>query len=373
MKPIIIFPLLLVLTACKHPQQQVAAPPSLPVMVLQAGAATTFQDYPAAIEGTDNVEIRPQVSGILQKIFVDEGAYVAAGQPLFQIETAPFTERLRNAQATLHAATGALANADLEIDKLTPLVANKVVADIQLRTAQSAREVALANMEQAKADIATAQINLGYTLVKAPVSGYIGRLWRKQGSLVGPADPQYLTDLSDVHTVHVYFALGEHDFIRFKAAYAGRTLTDKLKQLPPVTLILADDSAYALPGKIDMIDGQFDKTTGAITVRATFTNSDGLLRSGNTGKVRLGLQFSDQVILPQAATQEMQDKIFVFLVGDSNKISKQPIVIAGKTGSNYLVKEGLKPGDRVVLRGYDHLQEGDAIQPVTEKGPLANN
>jgi membrane fusion protein (multidrug efflux system) len=163
--------------------------------------------------------------------------------------------------------------------------------------------------------------------------------------------------------VHVFFALGEYDFIRFKSQYAGKTLADKIQNLPPVELILADDSAYEKNGKIDLINGQFDKNTGAISVRATFRNDDGLLRSGNTGKIRLGLKLSNQLIIPQSATLEMQDKTFVFFVGDSNKVIKRQISISGKTGINYLVSGGLKPGDRIVYRGYDHLKEGDIIQP----------
>jgi len=351
-------------------------PQALPVITISTASTTTYQQYPASIEGIDNVEIRPQVSGILDKVFVDDGAFVKAGEPLFRIEEAPFKEKLNNAKASLHAAQGALSNAQLEIDKLTPLVSGKVISDFQLRTATSVHEVALANVEQAKADIATAKINLGYTLIKAPMSGFISRLLRKRGSLIGPTDPSPLTDLSDVHNVHVYFALGEFDFIRFKEQYPGKTIAEKIRHLPPVELMLANDSAYVLKGKIDLIDGQFDKNTGAITLRASFPNQNGLLRSGNTGKVKLGLQFDNQMIVPQSATQEMQDKVFVFLVGDHNKIIRQLITISGKSGTNYLVKDGLKAGDRIVYRGYDHLHEGDIIQPQKTAIPIvlaANN
>jgi RND family efflux transporter MFP subunit len=241
-----------------------------------------------------------------------------------------------------------------------------------LKTAGSSREIALGNVEQAKADIAAAQINVGYTLIKAPVSGYIGLLPKKRGNLVGPADLTPLTDLSDVKQVHVYFALGEYDFIRFKKQYSGKTLAEKIRDLPQVELILADDSAYTVKGRIDLIDGQFNKNTGAITVRATFVNPEGLLRSGNTGKVRLGLNFSNQLILPQSATLEMQDKTFVFLVDEHNKVTRQPITITGKSGTNYLVSGGLKAGDRIVANGFDHLQDGETIQPEKPKDLQAN-
>lgn len=358
------FTLLLLAAGCSEaPPKQTTQVQQLPVIELHAQAATTYQDYPASVEGTVNVEIRPQVSGTLEKIFVDDGAYVQKGEPLFKIDDAPFLQKLNNAKASLRAALGALATADVEVRKLTPLVANKVVSDYQLQTAQAAREVAAGNVEQAKADIAGAQINLGYTLIKAPVTGYIGRLLRKQGSLVGPSDPSALTDLSDVHELHVFFALGEYDFIRFKSMYEGKTLSEKIKHLPPVQLVLADDSTYALKGKIDVINGKFDNNTGAITVRATFPNQDGLLRSGNTGKIRLGLNLGTELVVPQSATLEIQDEVYVFLLTTQNKVTKEIINISGKSGTNYLVKNGLKSGDRIVAAGFEHLHEGDTIQP----------
>jgi membrane fusion protein, multidrug efflux system len=352
-----------VLAGCSSPPPSAASTQTLPVLTVSSGAASTYQDYPASVDGVVDVEIRPQVSGILQRVYVDEGAYVHAGDPLFRIDEAPYREKLNNAVARLHAAEGSLINAQLEVDKLTPLVEAKVVADIQLRTAKSSAAVVQANIEQAKADIATAQIDVGYTLIKAPVSGYIGLLPKKQGNLVAPGDGMPMTTLSDVHVVHAYFAMGEDDFILFKARYPGTTLADKIRLLPPVTLVLSNDSIYDQKGRIELIDGQFDKNTGAITFRATFPNAQGLLRAGNTGKVRLGMEYTNQVIVPQQATLELQDEVFVFFVGDSNKVSKRAIGIAAVSGNNYLVNDGLKAGDRIVFKGFEHLHEGDKIQP----------
>jgi membrane fusion protein (multidrug efflux system) len=365
MKNVILAILAITLYSCSTKPQTAGAPPapSLPVATIVTGNDTTFQEYPASIEGTVNVEVRPQVSGALDKVFVDEGAFVNAGQPIFKINEQPYRAALNNAIASQHAAEGAAASAQLEVDKLTPLVQNKVVSEYQLKTAKAAYDVAKANIEQAKANVNTAQINLGYTLIKAPVSGYIGRLNKKQGSLVAPVDAEALTQLSDVHDVHVYFSLSEKDFVAFKEQYPGETLKDKLAKLPTVSLLLADNTAYGKQGKVDMIDGQFDKTTGAITLRASFANPQGLLRSGNTGKVRLSLQHKDALIVPESATVDMQDKVFVFTVGDSSKVKKQAITIIGKNGDNYLVKDGIKAGDQIVLSGIDKLQEGMVIQP----------
>ena len=367
MKNVIItsFILALVLSSCADKSQAPAAPapPLLPVLAITSENTTTDAEYPASIQGTVDVEIRPQVSGNLERVYVDEGAYVTKGQTLFKINERPFREQLNNALASLHAYEAALINAQLEVDKLTPLVQNKVVSDYQLKTAKASQKIAAANIEQARAMVGSAKINLGYTNVTAPVSGYIGRLPKKQGSLVSATDVEPLTNLSDVHEVFAYFSLGETDFINFKAQYAGNSLGDKLKKLPPVTLVLADNNAYPQTGKIDMVDGQFDKTTGAITLRATFPNSGGTLRSGNTGKIRLGLQHDDAVLVPQSATVEMQDKVFVFTVNKENKVTKMPITVSGKSGTNYLIKDGVKSGDQIVLSGIDKLQDGQVIQP----------
>jgi len=365
MKIILIAIIAISLFSCspKPETAQAPPPPALPVATVTTGSQTTYQEYPASIEGTVNVEVRPQVSGALDKVFVDEGAFVNAGQPIFKINEQPYRAALNNALASLHAAEAASGNAQIEVDKLTPLVANKVVSDYQLKTAKAAYQVAKANIESAKANVSTAQINLGYTLIKAPVSGYIGRLLKKQGSLVSPQDVEALTQLSDVHDVHVYFSLGEKDFVSFKEQYPGETINDKLKRLPSVALLLADGNEYGKQGKIDVIDGQFDKNTGAITVRATFANPNGLLRSGNTGKVRLSLQHNNALIIPQSATVELQDKVFVYALADSNKVKKSPITIIGTSGANYLVKDGVKAGDQIVLSGMDRLQEGTVIAP----------
>jgi membrane fusion protein (multidrug efflux system) len=345
------------------PAAAAAAALLLPVMAVTTENTTTDAEYPAAIQGTVDVEIRPQVSGNLDRVLVDEGAYVTKGQTLFKINERPYREQLNNALASLHAAEASYINAQLEVDKLTPLVQNKVVSDYQLKSAKASQKIAAANIEQAKAIAASAKINLGYTSITAPVNGYIGRLPKKQGSLVAATDIDALTTLSDVQEVYAYFSLSETDFIQFKSKYAGNSIGDKIKKLPPVTLILADNSAYPQTGKIDMVDGQFDKNTGAITVRAKFSNPNKTLRSGNTGKIRLGLEHNDAILVPQSATIEMQDKVFVFTVNKENKVTKMPITVIGKSGANYLIKDGVKSGDQIVLSAIDKLQEGQVIQP----------
>lgn len=360
--------------ACQSVADKPAAatpPPVLPVVQISGSSATTFVEYPASIQGAADIDVRPQVSGYLQNILVDEGAYVSAGQTLFQIDPQPFKEALNNAKASLRAAEAAMLNAGLEVEKLTPLVENKVVSDFQLKTAKTAYQIAQANAEQATAAVASAEINLGYTHIRAKASGFIGRIPKKQGSLVSPGDQVALTQLSDIHEVRVYFALAENDFNAFNTHYPGKTPAERIKNLPAVELLLSDHAAYPFKGKIDMIDGQFDKSTGAITLRASFPNANSVLRSGNTGKIRLGLQHSNTVLVPQSATVEMQDKVFVFALNPENKVTKTPINVIGKSGTNYLIKEGVKPGDQIVLSGFDRLQDGQVIKPQAVSGQPA--
>jgi membrane fusion protein (multidrug efflux system) len=261
------------------------------------------------------------------------------------------------------AAKASLEDAELNVNKLGPLVQNNVISDVQLKSAQAALNVARANVAQTSAAVQSARINLGYTSITAPASGYIGRIPYKMGSLVGRSTPDPLTVLSETKDVHAYFSMSELNFQQFKDQFAGNTIEEKIKQMPPVELVLATDSAYAQKGKVELAEGQFDKTTGTINFRATFPNAQGLLRSGNTGKIRIVRNLGNSIVIPQEATFELQDKIFVYAVGDSNKVASRPITVAGTSGNYYLVQGGVNQGEKIVYTGLDRLRDGAVIQP----------
>jgi membrane fusion protein (multidrug efflux system) len=334
-------------------------PPQLPVIAITTAPATTYQEFPASLEGKVNVEIRPQVEGYLEKIYVDEGAYVKAGQLLFKIDPRVYSEQLNNAKSNLLAAKANMERAKVEVDRLTPLVENNVISDVQLKTAKANYDAANASVEQARAVVGNAQINVGYALIKAPVSGYMGRIPFKIGSLVGKqGENEPLTVLSQVNEMYAYFSMSEPDFIAFKNKYEGNTLEEKFKHVPPVELVLANDSTYTEKGKIELTEGQFDKTTGAINFRASFPNPSRMLRTGNTGKIRLPQMFASVLIVPQEATFEIQDKIFVYTVADSNKIVTKPITISGRTANYYYVSNGITGGQKIVLSSQSTLMMG---------------
>lgn len=353
------------ISGCNQAQSAQAAPPpqSLPVLPINTAPSTTYLTYSATVEGKTNVEIRPQVSGYLDKIYVEEGAYVAAGQPLFKINDRPYDAQVHNSQANIEAAKANMEKAAIEVRRLQPLVENKVISDVQLKAAQAAYDAAKAQVNQAEAESNNAGINLGYTLLKAPVSGYIGRIPFKVGALVGKGEAQPLTVLSDVKEVYAYFAMSESDFLNFTNQSAGKTVNDKIKALPPVELELADKSIYPAKGRIEVVEGQFDKTMGTISFRATFPNGAGLLRTGSTGKVRIPQANSALIPVPQTATFDLQDKVFVFIVGDSNKVVSRPLHIVGKTTNYYLVDKGIQSGEKIVFAGMDRLQDGAVITP----------
>jgi membrane fusion protein (multidrug efflux system) len=208
-----------------------------------------------------------------------------------------------------------------------------------------------------------AQISVGYTLIKAPVEGYIGRIPFKIGSLVGTTTAEALTVLSETKDVYAYFSLSENDFLRFKNEFAGNTIEEKIKALPPVELMLSDGSIYPQKGKVQTIAGQFDNSIGAISFRAVFPNAERLLRSGNTGKVRLPQLHKAALVIPQESTFEIQDKVFVFALGDSNRVSSKPIVVSGKTDYYYFVESGVQAGEKIVFTGTGNLKEGMPISP----------
>lgn len=342
-----------------------AAPPApeLPVYTVISSPATTYQEFPTALEGKNNVEIRSQVDGYLDRIYVEEGSYVRAGQPLFKIDSRAYGEQVNMAQANLQAANANIEKARVEVDRLQPLVTAKVVSDVQLKTAKANYAAAVAAASQAKASVGNARINVGFTTITAPVSGYIGRIPYKKGSLISRTDPSPLTLLSDISEIYAYFSLSELDFIAFQNKYPGANLEEKLKNMPMVDLVIADNSIYPEKGKMSIVDGQFDKTTGAISVRAVFPNAQGTLRTGNTGRVRMPQLLSNAVVIPQESTFEIQDKTYVYVLGKDSKVTSKPVKITGKTENYYFISEGVAPGEKIVYTGIGNLKDGVSIKP----------
>jgi membrane fusion protein (multidrug efflux system) len=345
-------------------------PLALPVHVVDTSDAETIKNYIGTIEGKVNVEVRPQVEGILEEIYVDEGTFVTKGQKLFKIDASAYQEVLNNAIANQNVAKAKLENAKLEIDRLKPLVSNEVISEVRLKSAKSDYDVAKASLDQAAAAVRSAQINQGFTIITAPVSGYIGRIPKRIGNLVSKGDKEPLTVLSDVQDVYVYFSMNESDFLYFSKLKIKEDSLNGIKRnnnalvFPDATLILADGEEYTSKGVVDAINGQVDRTTGAISLRASFPNRDNILRNGSTGTLKISEIKKGVIQIPQVATSELQDKIFVHVLDDQNKVYRKAITINGTSKSNYIVSSGLELGDRIVLTGLDKITEGTKVLPL---------
>ncbi|WP_337085506.1 efflux RND transporter periplasmic adaptor subunit [Elizabethkingia anophelis] len=331
--------------------------PETDFVTLIQGTGDTQKEYPGNIEGIVNVDVKPQVTGYLQAVLVKEGQYVQKGQPLFRIMPDVYNEQVKNSDAGLKSALAAQATARLEVEKLRPLVDGKVVSDMQLKTAQANYNAATAQVEQAKAALGSSKINVNFTLIKAPVSGYIGRIPNRTGTLVSPADTAALTTLSDISTVQVYFSISEANYITYskEGVFSGDSGN--------IQLILADGSVYNQKGRVEAGSGNIDKITGSITMKAIFPNPDKLLRSGGAGKIVIGRTVDNIVQLPITSVKDIQDKFFVFKLADSSKVAMVPIQIDGKTKDTYYIKSGVKAGDKIAINRIDMLQDGMKVQP----------
>ncbi|HAT3991302.1 TPA: efflux RND transporter periplasmic adaptor subunit [Elizabethkingia anophelis] len=331
--------------------------PETDFVTLIQGTGDTQKEYPGNIEGIVNVDVKPQVTGYLQAVLVKEGQYVQKGQPLFRIMPDVYNEQVKNSDAGLKSALAAQATARLEVEKLRPLVDGKVVSDMQLKTAQANYNAATAQVEQAKAALGSSKINANFTLIKAPVSGYIGRIPNRTGTLVSPTDTTALTTLSDISTVQVYFSISEANYITYskEGIFSGDSGN--------IQLILADGSVYNQKGRVEAGSGNIDKATGSITMKAIFPNPDKLLRSGGAGKIVIGRTVDNIVQLPITSVKDIQDKFFVFKLADSSKVAMVPIQIDGKTKDTYYVKSGVKAGDKIAVNRIDMLQDGMKVQP----------
>ncbi|KGE15802.1 efflux RND transporter periplasmic adaptor subunit [Sphingobacterium deserti] len=346
---------------------------ALPVHTVEISDAVTVKDYLGTIEGKVNVEVRPQVEGILKEIYVDEGAFVQKGQKLFKIDASAYQEVLNNMVATQNVAKAKLENAKLEVERLRPLVENDVISDVRLQTAKSEYDVAMASLDQATAAVRSAQINKEFTILTAPVNGYIGRIPKRIGNLVGKGDSEPLTVLSDVQEVFVYFSMNESDFLYFtklkakQDSAAGIKLGNNQLNFPEATLILADGEEYVKKGRVDAVNGQVDRTTGAISLRASFPNTKNILRSGSTGTLKISEVKKNVIQIPQIATSELQDRTFVYVLNNNNKVERRSITIKGSSKDNYIVSSGLNRGDRVLLSGLDKITDGSSVIPIQQK------
>jgi membrane fusion protein (multidrug efflux system) len=336
---------------------------SYAVLTVQPRTTTLNTDYPATIEGQQNVEIRPKIDGYMERIFVDEGAVVKKGQRLFQISAPQFEQEVRTAQANIKIAEANVNAAQMEVNKVLPLVEKKIISKYELESARFSFQSRQASLAQAKAALANARTNLGYTSITSPVNGVVGTIPYKIGSLVNSNTAEPLTTVSNIGKIYAYFSINEKQALEFSKR-EGATSAQRIAAIPPVTLILANGSALPEKGRIETASGLINTETGSIRVRATFANPGNIVRSGSSGAVRIPATVNNAILVPQRATYEIQGKKFVYLVEDTGSVRSIEIKVMPNSGGQFFVlEEGLKAGDKIVLEGVASLREGVAIKP----------
>lgn len=334
------------------------------VRTIGSQSAATQITYPATIRGIQDVEVRPKVSGFITKVYVHEGQTVGAGQVMFTIDSETYQAAVRQTQAALNTARAQANTAKLTYENNQSLYEQKIIGEYELSTAKNSYATAQALVAQAQAALASARETLGWCTVKSPAAGVVGSLPYKVGTLVSASN--VLTTVSNISTMEVFFSMSEGEILEMTRASGSSAAA--ISAMPAVKLQLADGTVYGHPGKVVKISGVIDAATGAYSVIAHFANPEKLLKSGGAGRIIVPNVRSSAIVIPQEATSEVQDKVFVYLVGKDNKVKYTEIKVnAQNDGKNYIVASGLSVGDRIVTKGITKLSDGMEIKPITEE------
>ena len=326
--------------------------------VVSAGTSETELQttYPASIKGVQDVEIRPKVQGFLVQINVKEGQSVSAGQTLFVIDNETYQAQVRQSQAAVNTAQQQVNTTKLTYDNAIELHKNKVIGDYELQTSKNSYEAALASLAQAQAGLAQARETLSFCYVKSPASGVVGTLPFKKGALVSGSN--VLTTVSNISSTEAYFSVTEKEAMVISQQGLG--------SIPAVKLQMADGSIYAHEGKVTKMSGVIDATTGSVQLIAAFPNPDRVLKSGATGNIIIPHRDMQAIIIPQSCVSEVQNKKFVYMLAEGNKVKYTEIKVNPQNdGVNYIVTDGLKVGDKYVTNGITKLNDGMEIVPIT--------
>jgi len=369
------------LTACKKEAPKQEGPKPYPVVNVETKNIVGYQTFPASIEGRVNNDVRAKIQGYITQVLVDEGQYVTKGQPLFRLETNILSQNaaasragVGAAESNIAAAQAAVSAANVEVNKLKPLVQKNIISNVQLQTAQANLAQAQAQLQQARAaksqavaNYKSVEANIEYSIIRAPISGVIGKLPLKVGSLVGPTDQSALTTISDTSGVYAYFSMNEKEYFDFLEKSKGATMPEKIKNLPMVELQLANGSLYPEKGRIEAITGQIDPTTGTIQFRVSFTNAQKLLSNGNSGTIRLPKAYDNVLVVPESATYEQQGIVYVYKVDKGDTARNVVINVIDRIDNLALIKSGVNKGETIVAAGIGALKPGTAVKPKPVK------
>ena len=338
------------LVACGGNDQMKMGDNEFAVRTVSSASAALQTTYPATIRGIQDVEVRPKVSGFITKVYVHEGQTVSAGQVLFTIDSETYRAAVRQSQAALNTARVQMNTARMTYENNKKLFEKNVIGQYELSTAQNSYASAQAAVSQAQAALASANETLSWCTVKSPAAGVVGSLPFKEGALVSASSVQPLTTVSNISTVEVFFSMSESEILELTKS-AGN-VSSAISSIPAVKLQLADGTVYNHPGKVVKMSGVIDAATGSVSLIAHFANPEKLLKSGGAGQIIIPRANNNAILVPQEATSEVQDKIFVYAVGKDNKVKYTEITVNPQNdGKNYIVTSGLNVGDRYVSKG----------------------
>ena len=364
------------LTACKKEAPKQDGPKPFPVVSVENKNVIGYDTFPASIEGRVNNDVRAKIQGYITQVLVDEGQYVTKGQPLFRLETNILTENAAASKAGIGAAESNIAAAqaqvnaaNVEVNKLKPLVQKNIISNVQLQTAQAnlaqaqaGLQQAIAAKRQAVANYKGVEANIDYSVIRAPISGVIGKLPLKVGSLVGPTDQVALTTISDTSEIFAYFSMNEKSYFDFLENSVGANVPEKIKNLPMVELELANGSIYPEKGRIEAITGSLDPTTGTIQFRVSFKNAQKLLSNGNSGTIRFPKRYDNVLVVPESATYEQQGIVYVYKV-EKDTARNTVVEVIERIYNLALIKSGVKKGEVIIAAGTGNIKPGTAVKP----------
>jgi membrane fusion protein (multidrug efflux system) len=355
----------LLTTACGNNQQKGSkkVTKEYQVLTVKSQPATIYYEFPAVIEGQQVIEIRPKVDGYVEAIYVDEGATVKKGQLLFKISNPQYEQAVITANAAIKSAIADVNAAQMDVEKVRPLVEKDIVSSYELKSAAFTLQSKEAALAQARATLANAQTNLGYTLLHAPQTGVIGSIPYKIGALVSSTTTNPLTMLSTISDIYAYFSMNEKQLLNLSQRLPGNTWQDKLKQLPQVSLLLPNGTEYPIKGRVETASGLITTETGTASLKALFANPQGIIRSGASATLRLPRVIDTAMLVPQSATYELQNKRFVYVVLKNNMVvSTSVMAMASNDGQFMIVQKGLSSGDRVLIGG-SNIKDSTMIIP----------
>jgi len=345
---------LLMISCGKDGKSQAQAAPAkqampYPVTEIPTRTVTGYTSYPVSIEGIVNSDVRAKVSGYITDVLVDEGQKVNKGQILFKLETQSLNQDAAAAKANVNAA-------QVEVDKLKPLVEKNIISEVQLETAK-------AKLQQAKSGYNSIAANIGYGNIKSPVDGYVGSIRLREGALVSPSSEQPLTTVSDISKVYAYFSMSEAGYLDFLQENDGESIEDKIENMPKVQLKLVNGSTYSEEGTIETVNSQVNGNTGSISFRAVFNNPSRILTNGNSGKILIPKTYENAIVIPQESTYEQQGNILIYKLGEGNKVNSSIIKVTTSVDNLYVVESGVEKGDSIVAKGLSKLRPNTEIKP----------